>query len=480
MAVDTTLRVGFDDIVTHIVAFRSAAGVVSREDVVSRDVFVGNRFALGSVDMARMQDRCRGGLVDTPYHHHANVKDDGVWNTLRYMYFHMRCGIYVCIRNNRVVAFAPFVNPEYTNTWSHVIEVDPDYYERKSRVCRREAVLPLPKWWANAHIMCNEMPEKGKPMWGQFFVRDYLEMLERTCATRIVPDIEFFLNKRDHPQLKRDLTEPYDFVWDNKPPPLLNERHLKYAPIVSPYTSDKFSDVPWPLVADWLLNVNAHEKVSKSTADILDTIRHKDWLKRTETAFFRGSATGGGVTIQTNGRLALAFLDHVWSKDPKRHTLLDAKLTSYNLRDKKIAGSPMAFINPDSFSFKVDKSNFVSPQDQQRYKYVVYVAGHSAASRYSSLMVSGSVILKVEDGPHTSAPDLWFSPLLKPYKDHVPVKHDLSDLEHQIWWCRKREETCESIAENARLLAEHYLGREGIKDYCQWAMWEMKGCFVDG
>lgn len=29
-----------------------------------------------------------------------------------------------------------------------------------------------------------------------------------------IPDVEFFLNKRDHPQLKKTLTEPYDFIFD--------------------------------------------------------------------------------------------------------------------------------------------------------------------------------------------------------------------------------------------------------------------------
>ena len=29
----------------------------------------------------------------------------------------MRCGIYVCIRGRKLVAFVPFVNREYRNNW---------------------------------------------------------------------------------------------------------------------------------------------------------------------------------------------------------------------------------------------------------------------------------------------------------------------------------------------------------------------------
>ncbi len=39
-------------------------------------------------------------------------------------------------------------------------------------------------------------------------------MLDTLCAEREVPDVEFFLNKRDFPMLKADLTEPYDFLYD--------------------------------------------------------------------------------------------------------------------------------------------------------------------------------------------------------------------------------------------------------------------------
>ena len=70
-------------------------------------------------------------------------------------------------------------------------------------------------------------------------LRDMLESMcklhGRECqldSTTILPDVEFFINKRDHPQLKRDLTEPYDFIFAPDPSPqILRARFGSYAPI---------------------------------------------------------------------------------------------------------------------------------------------------------------------------------------------------------------------------------------------------------
>lgn len=62
---------------------------------------------------------------------------------------------------------------------------------------------------------------------------------------------------------------------------------------------------------------------------------------------------------------------------------------------------------------------------------------------------------------------MWYFPLLQPNVDHVPVKADLSDLQEKIEWCRAHDEECEKIAQNARLLYDKYISREGILDYLQ-------------
>jgi len=135
------------------------------------------------------------------------------------------------------------------------------------------------------------------------------------------------------------------------------------------------------------------------------------WDSKVPTAFFRGTATGGGVTVATNQRLAVAQLCHDWSNDGSGtsssgsgssgdgdavHPHLDAKIVGWNMRDKKIAGGKMTFIRKKDFPFTGDRAtNFVPIYQQGTYKYLLYVEGHCAACRYGFMMQLGSVILKV-------------------------------------------------------------------------------------
>ena len=54
---------------------------------------------------------------------HRTMTRHSTLNTLSYLYHHMRCGIFVMIRNNQVAIFCPFVNKDYRNNWEDV-EVD--------------------------------------------------------------------------------------------------------------------------------------------------------------------------------------------------------------------------------------------------------------------------------------------------------------------------------------------------------------------
>ena len=74
-------------------------------------------------------------------------------NTLRYTFFHMRCGIYVMIRNNEVVIFCPFLNRDYRNTWGDSLKMNSstgkaeEYYDEKAKLYRRENYLQDVSQW---------------------------------------------------------------------------------------------------------------------------------------------------------------------------------------------------------------------------------------------------------------------------------------------------------------------------------------------
>jgi hypothetical protein len=189
------------------------------------------------------------------------------------------------------------------------------------------------------------------------------------------------------------------------------------------------------------------------------------WESKRDLAFFRGTATGGGVTTQTNQRLHIAQLCHEWETGVghPHKGYLDGGVVGWNLRDKKISSSAMTFIRSRSFPFKL--AQFTPIYEQSTYKYLLYVEGHCAACRYGFMMCLGSVILKVDS--LCVADEMWYFPLLRPYVDHVPVKADLSDLAEKIEWCRQHDDQCREIARTARLLHDRYISREGILDYLQ-------------
>ena len=182
----------------------------------------GGRYSL----ITSIRNATKARLLSSP---HRSITPSSVINTLKYLYFHMRSGLYVMIRNGQVQMFVPFVNDQYENTYNAQLSkfengrTKKEYYNVKwNKYCRHENIIPdTKKWWANANILCNELGEDAEKInyWGDAHLAQLRDMLESMCnralsKNQAIPDVEFFLNKRDHPQLKRNKTEPYDFIFD--------------------------------------------------------------------------------------------------------------------------------------------------------------------------------------------------------------------------------------------------------------------------
>ncbi len=459
--------------------------------------------------------------LDLPIHRCTTIAS--TMNTLKYLFFHMKCGIFVMIRNGQLRIFAPFVNSDYRNTWGDALKLEGDntldtYYTKKAGLYREENIeKDRTKWWANGNIICNELvkdDDKSKmQFWGDHFLAPLRDMLAEACRERTIPDCEFFLNKRDYPQLKINVprggipVEPYGFIFDkddrfpDQDVDLVEEHKFNtYAPIVSFYAAkeDRFSDIPWPSSEDWeaacglvFPQTFIHEKdrhgKAKFNSNPRDLFTEANFRKfergwhdnRVATAFFRGTATGGGTTIENNQRVKCAYLSHEWKDDPEKggeEPFLDAAIVGWNLRDKKVAETPMTFLRASEFKFTAGKHHFTPIYEQSKYKYLVYVDGHCAACRYGFMMRLGSVILKV--APRQVADTMWYFPLLKPYHDHVPVKADLSDLEEKIRWCRANDEKCRIIGDNAKKFYEKYVGRDALIDYVEMVCKQIAKRFV--
>ena len=385
---------------------------------------------------------------------------DGVLNTLRYLYYHMRCGIFVAVRQNKVVMFCPFANADYRNTWSHKLVFAPgsaDAYntDKATRTRKpKEVYLPVEKWWLNAGILCNVMPEN---VWGNFHCAELLDMIQCACAEMAVPSCNFFINKRDYPQLKRDVTEPYMLFTGQHF--LERERYVSFAPIFSFYTGTAFADFPIPLPEDW--------KLAREYA--VDGVDEKDdddeaWLAAQPVAVFRGTATGNGISTSTNIRLRLIM------ESLKSYCvdLLDCKLVGYNFRDKVIRATEETMV-VEYLDPKVESLPrlvpFMSLHEQiARYKYIIYADGHCASSRYGSLMASKRTILKIQTEHEEDGGNLWLMYDLVPAiisqvegvepnvplkADHFLIYNDLSNLACTVEFLKGNDACARMVALNA-------------------------------
>lgn len=395
-----------------------------------------------------------------------NLTTMSVINTFRYMFHKLKKGIFVKIKNNKLDVFLPFSKKNFSNEWSNHIKINPKYKDFQSFVeyiHKMEGRKFYPRsvnkftdtWFSNNCLLRYEFPCSE----GDTNVSNMSDMLKELCANRELPDMEFFLNRRDFPVIKRNNTEPYHHIYNSTNHKLVSHEYNKYSPILSMSTTNEFADITIPTGDDWSRVCIPDKKFFvKQRSDINGNFK-TPWVDKKPIAVFRGSSTGYGVDINNNMRLRLAYLS---SKGV--NNLLDAGITSWNLRPRKICGHEYieTIDIPKMNSIGIQLVPKLTPEEQSKYKYIINIEGHVAAFRLSTELSMGCCILKVE-----SPYKLWYSDILEPYVHYVPVKADLSNLESQVQWCIDNEDTCQGISKSARLFYDTYLNKDGIFDYLQ-------------
>lgn len=441
-----------------------------------------------------------------------------VINTFRYLFNKFKKGIFVKIKDNKLSVFLPFSKNKFINEWADNIRIPRlnkqlrDIYKYKrywnkkynnwsystDRNTRqkiefttdleiffnyvneqqgpnkwggRHNFVPesinhnISAWYANNCILRNENPINE----GDSNVATMKNMIEQLCEQRKVPDIEFFMNRRDFPVLTRDGTEAYYNLWNSLNQPLVSHNYDKYLPILSMSITNKYADIPSPTHEDWA-RAQSQQPIPKfflpNCSSYPDEFR-TPWNAKQPTAVFRGGSTGCGVTIENNMRLKVAKLSTETPPDENGIALIDAGITNWNARVRKIAGNPeLQTIDIRTMPPLVES---LTRFQQSEYKYIINIDGHVSAFRLSLELSMGSVILLV-DSPWK----MWFTDLLIPGKHYVPVNSDLSNLVEQIQWCRDNDEQCQQIARNAREFYETYLLTDGILDYMQKTLVDLK------
>lgn len=409
-----------------------------------------------------------------PFEGYKNVSEAQVEDTFNYMFHKFKKGIFIKIQNGQLVSFVPFSKAFYVNEWSDFIKIDPkyrsmenffkvhhDYVNKLNGTSYRFNIYKIgldPSfWYANNCILRYENPiNEGENNYAQL-----KSMFLELCAERHVPDIEFFVNRRDFPLLTRNRTEPYNNIYGDDVP-LKSFNFDKYIPILSMCSSDKFADVAIPTHEDWA-RIKSAEGIfyPAKCRNYTFKFNHK-WESKKPMAVFRGSNTGCGYDLNTNTRLKLAALSQKYPQ------FLDAGITNWNLRIRKNKDSPYLQIPNVGNLQLVGK---LSPEQQSDYKYLINVDGHVSAFRMSLELSMGCCVLMVESAEKWK---MWFSDMLEPYVHFVPIKSDLSDLIDQIKWCQKNDDKCKKMGQNALNFYKKYLTKKGVLDNLEATLFKLR------
>lgn len=391
---------------------------------------------------------------------YSNINSRDVYNTFSYIFDKFKKGIFISVNDEKIEAFVPFSKAVFRNEWYHLVKVDPKKYANVQQLIDktstllgykpRQKALPLDEWQANDGMFRYEYQQYE----GDNNVVTIRDMFQTLCKERTVPDLEFFVNRRDFPILHEQRTEPYKNLYGHRP--LISHSYEKYAPIFSCSTDVGSADILIPTYEDWArIQWQKSQKLFPNACRRYPNINLVPWEKKISTAVFRGASTGIGTTILTNQRLKALSI----SESDENNGRLNVGITAWNLRPRKhISSEYLETIERNSYP-KADK---LTLQEQANYKYILTLEGHVAAYRLSYELSSGSVILLAE-----SKWKMWYYKFLKPYTHYVPIKEDLSDLLDKIDWCRRNDDKCKKITESALQFYNEYLGERGVLDYLQ-------------
>lgn len=397
---------------------------------------------------------------------YKNYNRGDVYMTFSYLFDRMMKGIYISIRNGNIRKFIPFSNKHYKNDWSHLIKIkDNDLIsflksntEQQGYKFNSKNVNPIDKWRAN-----NYMLRYDKSSCSGTGVDVIYDMFSSLCENRTIPDVDFFVNRRDFPVLTKDNTEPYYDIWGYNRKLPEDFQLEKWCPILSMSTSDLNSDIPFPTHDDWTRVTPDKTFFKYKQTTYSGYVFEESWFNKKPIAVFRGSSTGRGTTIQTNPRLKVAYLNSKNIIDPEDGLpYLDAGITKWNIRPRKLHDKKyLCEIDIKEMNSKgITLVSRLSPNEQSKYKYIINIDGHVNAFRLSRELSTCSCILLVE-----SEYRLWYSHLLQPWKHYIPIKRDLSDLIEKIKWCKSNDDKCKTIGQNALSFYKNVLSKSSMYDY---------------
>ena len=140
---------------------------------------------------------------------YQNLNPLSVRNTFNYIFHKFKKGIFVKIKDGKMRVFLPFSKKNFVNEWHKYIRVSPKYkdiYDFLEHIQNLEGRKFNPNsvnkfvdsWYSNNCLLRWEFPIRE----GDTNIPIASDMFKTLCEEREIPDMEFFVNRRDFPLLK--------------------------------------------------------------------------------------------------------------------------------------------------------------------------------------------------------------------------------------------------------------------------------------
>lgn len=461
------------------------------------------------------------------YSIYNNLDRQSIINTFFYMFYHIRIGIFVHIKTNRLVHFVPFQNPDYTNNWDESLlppfknskDIEKYYLNKKKNYPNNrdsninDIETNLNKWSANNCIIGNWNKEAvGTGAWYEL-----KEMIESACMTHRLNDCIFFINRRDHPILTGNGTEesyrkePYFHIFNNLTTPLSRNSYDNYVPILSFSKNDNFADLLIPNYEDWnyikelensvfhtyiqfhdseqnqkkaiekfkMSNPNASKKLNKALKiKIIKDFYLKMWNEDLTFGRIKSWVEGHFEPNRWNKKKDIAVFRGSSSgcgTNPQNNQRLRLGRISQIEGMNDILDVGILGINIRDKKFMNSNVNYY---DYKLYKlpkknrmtfneqcnYKYIIHVDGHVSAYRlGKELSSNSVILKVDSLFDYK--LWFSNYLVENYHYLPIKKDLSNLKSAIVACKENDETCKKIGENAHQLFNSIINRKYVSAY---------------
>ena len=377
------------------------------------------------------------------------TKED-LFNTIKFIFDTFNELVYFRIRNNKIVCAYHIYNLDNKVDWFKYVKtinnktIDEGLIDVVNSQDKPFFTLRKPHFIPSNNCL---MGFDSYNYWDAIpigYIKEFKEIIEFTVNKfKNVPDSDILINRKDFALVTKDNKYAYDHLLVDEQAKITGIKQFYF--FGSQSVKDIHIDIPIPSADEW-------KSILK-----YETIKESKWEDKKPIAFFRGSSTGCGQTIETNQRMHLADISYQLSKTTDKNNLLDCALSALTRRIR-LYKQFIGMNDVNKYEYLV--GSFVDSADQLKYKYIFNVQGNAQAYRYSTEFRKYAVILNVE-----SEFSMWFEPLLKDNKNIVNIKADYSNLLEKLLYLKENDKKAKKIADNGLKFSKKYINKDMIATY---------------